>query len=161
MKKLVIFVFLIFISFGMAYAQRGTARADVVNIRFASPLPRNSEWGRALDRLAAEWQQATNNQLRVVVSHDGREGSEMRMLSSLASNSIQAGIFTSAGLTEIVPAVINLSVPFLIANEAELSAVLGEVLPILETKIHDDFVILAWSKGGWVYLFSREPILTP
>ncbi|MDR2542490.1 MAG: TRAP transporter substrate-binding protein DctP [Treponema sp.] len=162
MKKIA-FLFALFIIFslGMVYAQRGTAREDVINIRFASPLPRNSEWGRALDRLAAEWQQASNNQIQVVVSHDGREGSELRMLSSLSSNSIQVGIFTSAGISEICPAVINLSIPFLIGNEAEFDLVLREILPVLETRVKDDFIILAWSKGGWVYLFSREQILSP
>jgi len=165
MKKNVVFIafltFFLFFTSDLVFAQRGTARADVVNIRIASPLPRNSEWGRALDRLAADWQRVTDNQLRVVVSHDGREGNEMRMLSSLASDAIQVGIFTSAGITEICPAVINLSVPFLIRNEAEFDLVLREVLPILETRVKEEFVILAWSKGGWVYIFSREIILTP
>ncbi|MCL2759208.1 MAG: TRAP transporter substrate-binding protein DctP [Treponema sp.] len=162
MKKLA-FLFMVFFIFSlnMVYAQRGTARADIVNIRFASPLPRNSEWGRALDRLAAEWQRATNDQVRVFVSHDGREGSEMRMLSSLSSDSIQVGIFTSAGINEICPAVINLSIPFLIRNEAELDLVLKDTLPVLETRVKEDFVILAWSKGGWVYMFSKEQVLTP
>ena len=160
-KSAFLFVLLFLFSLGMVYAQRGTARADVVNIRFASPLPRNSEWGRALDRMAAEWQRATNDHVRVVVSHDGREGSELRMLSSLASNSIQVGIFTSAGINEICPAVINLSIPFLIGNEAEFDMVLADVLPVLETRTKDEFVILAWSKGGWVYVFSREQVLTP
>jgi len=156
-----LFALLILFSFDVVYAQRGTARADIVNIRFASPLPRNSEWGRAIDRLAADWQRATNDQVRVIVSHDGREGSELRMLSSLASDSIQVGIFTSAGINEICPAVINLSIPFLIRNEAELDLVLKDTLPVLETRVKDDFVILAWSKGGWVYVFSREQVLTP
>jgi len=162
MKKLtVIFLLLFLFSLNVVYAQRGTARADIVNIRFASPLPRNSEWGRAIDRLAADWQRVTNDQVRVIVSHDGREGSEMRMLSSLSSDSIQVGIFTSGGISEICPAVINLSIPFLIRNEAELDLVLKDTLPVLETRVKEDFVVLAWSKGGWVYVFSKEQVLTP
>jgi len=162
MKKLAfLFALLFLFSLGMVYAQRGTVRAEVVNIRFASPLPRNSEWGRAIDRLAADWQRATNDQVRVFVSHDGREGSELRMLSSLASDSIQCAIFTSAGINEICPAVINLSIPFLIGNEAELDMVLADVLPVLEARTKEDYVILAWSKGGWVYMFSREQVITP
>ena len=162
MKKFTfLLTLLVLFSFEMVHAQRGTARSDIVNIRFASPLPRNSEWGRAIDRLAADWQRVTNDQVRVIVSHDGREGSEMRMLSSLSSDSIQVGIFTSAGINEICPAVINLSIPFLIRNEAELDLVLKDTLPVLETRVKEDFVILAWSKGGWVYMFSKEQVLTP
>jgi TRAP-type C4-dicarboxylate transport system substrate-binding protein len=114
-----------------------------------------------LDRLAADWQRATNNQVRVAVSHDGREGGEAMMLSKLSSNDIQVAIFTSAGMGQISPAAMNLSVPFLIRNEAELDLVLQDVLPILNAQVRDEFVVLAWSKGGWVYLFSREMVLTP
>jgi len=163
-NKPVIFVLailLFFINFNMAFAQRGTARADVVDVRFASPLPRNSEWGRALDRLAADWQRATGNSVRVAVSHDGREGGESMMLSKLSSNDIQVAIFTSAGMSEICPAIMNLSVPFLIQTEAELNLVLQEVLPTIEAQVRPEFVVLAWSAGGWVYVFSREMILTP
>jgi len=161
-KSLVIVVLatvFFFFAFGSVFAQR--AGGGVVNVRLASPLPANSEWGRALNRLAAEWRQVTNGQVNVVVSHDGREGSEADMLRKLYGNSIQVAIFTSAGIAEICPAIMNLSVPFMIKNEAELDAVLAEVVPILNTRVRDEFVVLAWSKGGWVYLFSRENVLVP
>ncbi|MCL2440807.1 MAG: TRAP transporter substrate-binding protein DctP [Treponema sp.] len=165
MRKSVIFSIFFIILFvfilNSAFAQRGTANADTINIRFASPLPRNSEWGRALDRLAADWQRVTNNQVRVVVNHDGREGSESDMLLKLNSNSIQVALFSSAGMTEICPAIMNLSVPFMIRNEAEFDLVLENLLPAIESRVRNEYVVLAWSKGGWVYLFSKEPVFTP
>jgi len=162
-KRTILFIFLIFFVFSLCtvYAQRGSARGDVVNIRIASPLPRSSDWGRALDRLAADWEKGTQNQVRVVVSHDGREGSEARMLSSLSSNVIQAAVFTSAGVSEICPAVLNLSVPFMIKNDAELDLVLQSMIPIFNSRVKNDYVIISWSKGGWIYIFTKEKILTP
>jgi len=162
-KKAVIFVltFFFILSLGTVYAQRGSAKADVVNIRFASPLPRSSEWGRALDRMASDWERATNGQVRVIVSHDGREGDEAKMISSLYSNAIQVGVFTSAGMADICPAVMNLSIPFIIKNETELDLVLKDMLPLIDNRVKKDFVVLAWSKGGWVYVFSKERVLTP
>jgi TRAP-type C4-dicarboxylate transport system substrate-binding protein len=155
------FTFFFFFSFGMAYAQRGSARGDVVNIRIASPLPRSSDWGRALDRLASDWEKVTGNQVRAIVSHDGREGSEAKMLSSLSSDAIQVAVFTSAGVAEICPAVMNLSIPFMIKNEAEFDLVLENILPLLDSRVKNEFVIIAWSKGGWVYMFTKEKVLTP
>jgi TRAP-type C4-dicarboxylate transport system substrate-binding protein len=162
-KRIVLFALAVFFFFslGTAFAQRGSTRGDVVNIRIASPLPRSSDWGRALDRLAADWEKATGNQVRAIVSHDGREGSEAKMLSSLSSNAIQVAVFTSAGVAEICPAVMNLSVPFMIKNEAEFDLVLENMLPILDSRVKNDFVIIAWSKGGWVYMFTKEKVLTP
>jgi len=165
MRKSIVFIgfsiFFVLFALNTAFAQRGTARADVINIRLASPLPRNSDWGRSLDRLAAEWERVTDGSVRVIISHDGREGTEMMMLSSLASNSNQVAIFTSAGMAEICPAVMNLSIPFVIRNEAELDLVLADVLPLLESRVRSDFVVLAWSKSGWIYLFTKEPVHTP
>jgi len=162
-KKAILFVstFFFFFSLCAVYAQRGSSNANVVNIRFASPLPRSSDWGRALDRMAADWEKSTQNQVRVIVSHDGREGSEGKMLSSLSSDAIQVAVFTSAGVSEICPAVMNLSIPFMIKNEAELDLVLKDILPLLDNRVKKDFVVLAWSKGGWIYIFSKEKVLTP
>jgi TRAP-type C4-dicarboxylate transport system substrate-binding protein len=154
-------IFFFLFSLNAVFAQRGTARSEVINIRFASPLPRSSDWGRTLDRMAADWEKATNNGVRVVVNHDGREGNESKMLSSLSSDAIQVALFTSAGIAEICPAVMNLSVPFMIKDERELDAVLQSVLPELERRVRNEFVILAWSKGGWVYIYSKEVVLTP
>jgi TRAP-type C4-dicarboxylate transport system substrate-binding protein len=162
-KRIVLFALTIFFFFslGAAFAQRGSARGDVVNIRIASPLPRSSDWGRALDRLAADWEKATGNQVRAIVSHDGREGTEAKMLSSLSSDAIQVAVLTSAGVSEICPAVMNLSVPFMIKNDAEFDLVLQNILPILDNRVKNDFIIISWSKGGWVYMFTKEKVLTP
>ena len=164
MKKNVILLaltlFLIFPAH-MVFAQRGTSRGDTINIRFGSTLPRNSEWGKSLDRLAADWQRVTNNEVRVVVSHDGREGNESKMISSLSSNAIQAALFTTAGIMDICPDIMTLSIPFMIRNNEEFDLVKKDVLPIIESKKNRNYVIIAWSKGGWVYVFSKERIVTP
>jgi len=147
---------------GLVFAQRGGRAGDTIEIRVASPLPRNSDWGRTLDRIAGEWARVTNNTVRARVIHDGLEGGEPRMLSSLATNNIQAALFTSFGLSEIVPEVMSLSVPFNIRDDYELELVLRDVLPVLEEKTNNtNFVVLTWSKAGWVNIFSRDQILEP
>jgi TRAP-type C4-dicarboxylate transport system substrate-binding protein len=84
------------------------------------------------------------------------------MLSSLSSNNIQAALLTSFGLSEIIPEVMNLSVPFNIRNDSELDAVLAEVLPILDDRARQtNFVVVTWSRAGWVNIFSREQVLVP
>jgi len=150
-----------FFTLNTVFAQRGSARGEVVNVRVASSLPRNSDWGRALDRLAADWGKATNNQVRAIVNHDGREGTEGDMLRKLNGDAIQVALFTSAAIAEICPEVLNLSVPFMIQNNAELDKVLQDVQPILESRVKNEFVILAWSKGGWIYVFSKEKVFVP
>ena len=167
MKKCAAFgilvVFSLCISSEAVFAQRGgRSQGDRINVRLASPMPSNSDWGRTLNRIANEWRRVTNDEVRLIIQHDGLEGGEGQVLSSLRSNHIQAALFTSFGLSQFIPAVMTLSVPFLISNDAELDLVLQHILPLLEEQINrTEFVVIAWSKGGWVNVFSRDPVFTP
>jgi TRAP-type C4-dicarboxylate transport system substrate-binding protein len=163
MKKQLVFLASLLLISPALYAQRGGRSAgETVEIKLASPLPRDSSWGRTLDRLAAEWTRAANNEIRVRVLHNGTEGGEAKMLSSLSSNNIQAALFTSFGLSAICPSIMTLSVPFYIKNDAELSAVLREVQPLLEEQVsRTDYFVITWSKAGWVNVFSRDPVFVP
>jgi len=167
MKKgiafLTLVVFTLFLITNQVFSQRGGRAQEVIEVRLASPLPRNSDWGRLLDRVSGEWSRVTDNQVRLRVIHDGLEGGETKMLSSLNSDNIQAAVFTSAGLSEICPPMMTLSTPFLIKDNAELDIVLKDVLPTLEDQINkaNKFVVITWSKGGWVYVFSKDTVVTP
>jgi len=165
MKKSITLFTLVFFTFFLTtnevFSQRGGRAQEVIEVRLASPLPRNSDWGRMLDRLAGEWGRVTNNQVRLRVIHDGVEGTETKMLSSLNSDNVQAAVLTSVGLSEICPSVMTLSVPFLIKNDTELDTVLKDTLPVLENNVNKNFVIISWSKGGWVYVFSKDSVITP
>jgi TRAP-type C4-dicarboxylate transport system substrate-binding protein len=144
------------------FAQRGSSQGETVDIRLASPLPRYSDWGRTLDRLAAEWMKVTNNTVRVIVNHGGQEGSDAKMFSSLNANNIQGALFTSFGLADICPAAMTLSAPFLLRNDNEFDLALREAQPILDAQINKtNFVVIAWSKGGWINIFSKDPVFVP
>jgi len=160
MKKNIMFLALGIFSF--LCANEIFAQTRPVQVRLASFMPQNSDWGRCLDRMSAEWASATNNRVMLRVIHNGVEGGEQKMLSSMSTNNIQAALFTSFGLLYMCPSVMTLSAPFLIRNETELDMVLKDAKPLLDAQVNKtNFVVLAWSKGGWVNIFSKEPIVTP
>ncbi|MDR3147140.1 MAG: TRAP transporter substrate-binding protein DctP [Treponema sp.] len=132
-----------------------------VEIRLASPLPRNSDWGVILDRIAAEWHEVTNGEVVLNISHQ-RPGSEDQFLQWLRQNRFQAAVFTSQAFYSIASEIMTLSAPFLIRNNEEFDAVLQEVRPLLDAKIEErGFKALAWVKGGWVMIFSRSLVRSP
>jgi TRAP-type C4-dicarboxylate transport system substrate-binding protein len=125
-------------------------------------VPESTPWGIALNRMAAEWAQATNGEVTLQVYHNGTAGNEPDVLRKLRINQIQAGVFSTIGLNAITPEIITLSVPFLIRNDGELEAVLNSLKSELETKIDEKgFFTLAWARAGWVKIFSRTPVFTP
>ena len=144
------------------FAQRGGRAAETLEVKLASPLPKESPWGRTLDRIAGEWNRITNGQVRLSIRHGGIEGNEEKMLLSMAGDTIQAGVFTSFGLSSINPAVMTMSAPFLIRSEKELSAVMNEVEKDLEAKLNNgNYFLIAWSQSGFVNIFSKDPVFTP
>jgi len=145
------------------FAQRGGSRGgETIEVKLASPLPKESPWGRTLDKIAAEWSRITNGQVRLNVRHGGIEGNEKKMQLSLASDIIQGAIFTSFGLSAIDPGIMTLSAPFLIRTENELNVVMQEMQRELDQRFNrGNYFILAWSKSGFVNIFSRDPVYTP
>jgi len=144
------------------FAQRGSSQTGSVEVKLASPLPRESPWGRTLDKIASEWNKITSGQVRVTVRHNGIEGGEEKMLLSIAGDTIQAGVLTSFGLSSINSAVMTISAPFLIRTDAELNAVMKEVEKDLEAKMNNsNYFLVAWSKSGFVNVFSKDPVYTP
>jgi TRAP-type C4-dicarboxylate transport system substrate-binding protein len=114
--------------------------------------------------MAREWGAATNGEVELVIYHNGIAGSEGDVLRKLKGNQVQAAILSSFGLNSITPnhAIMTLSCPFLIRDNAELDLVLKELKPELETRINrEGFFTLAWSKAGWVKFFSKAPVFVP
>jgi TRAP-type C4-dicarboxylate transport system substrate-binding protein len=115
-----------------------------------------------LDRLAVEWNNITNGQVRLNIRHGGIEGDESTVHLSLASNIIQAAVFSPFGLSVIDPIILTLTAPFLIRNEEELAVVMREIERDLEARYNNnEYFVLAWSQSGFVNFFSREPVFTP
>ena len=133
-----------------------------VTIRLASLVPENTAWGAAINKMAAEWSRITNGEVEVIVFHNGTAGGEAEVLRKLKINQIQAAVFTSMGVSAIMPEVMSISYPFLIRNDDELAAVMQKIKPQLDVKIQQNgYVTLAWACAGWIKIFSKTPVFTP
>lgn len=133
-----------------------------VTIKLASLVPENTPWGEALNRMAAEWSQATRGEVEMIIYHNGVAGDESAALRKLRGNQIQAALLTSAGLNSIAPEIMALSYPLLIRDNNELEEVLTRLRPELDRKIQEkNYVTLAWARAGWIKIFSKAPVWTP
>jgi TRAP-type C4-dicarboxylate transport system substrate-binding protein len=136
--------------------------AEKIIIKMASIAPENSPWGSAVSKLAEDWSKISGGLIEIKVYHNGIAGGESDVIRKMRFNQIQAGVFTSFGLTEIVPEVLSLSIPALIKNEGELDYVLSKIKPELEKKMNQKkFKMIAWSRVGWIRFFSKKPVVFP
>jgi TRAP-type C4-dicarboxylate transport system substrate-binding protein len=147
--------------FGLSPAALFGQRQRGLTVTLASSLPRNSPWGRTLDRIAYEWGQVTNGEVTLRILHQ-YPGTEAEYLMKLRQDKIQAAILTSIAFTAVAPEIMALSIPFLIRNNDELDMVLEQVRPELNARIEQEgYIALAWVKAGWIKIFSRSPVFTP
>jgi len=163
MKRKIAFYFVVAALFFAVLPVYGQKRqTGQVVIKLASMVPENTEWGRMINKLSAEWSKTTNGEVQLQVFANGTQGSEEEVLRKLNMNTIQAAILTSFGLNKIAPEILTLSCPFFIRNDAELNEVLRNVKGDFEARINSkNYFALALVKGGWVKFFSRNPVYVP
>jgi TRAP-type C4-dicarboxylate transport system substrate-binding protein len=156
MKKIVLALILtLAFSVGL-FAQRK------ITIKMASPVPENTPWGQCLNQIAAEWRRITGGEVEIVIYHNGVAGNEEAVVRNLRVNQIQAAVLSTFGMYELSPEIMTLSCPFLIRDDKELDLVLAGLKGELEEKINaKGFFTLAWSRVGWVKIFSRSPVFVP
>ena len=136
-------------------------RAPRINL--GTLAPRGSIYHQSLRAMAESWRQAPGGGVRLVIYPDGTQGSEADMVRLMRVGSLQAGLLTAVGLSEIEPGVGGLqNIPMLFRSLEEFEAVNERIRPALEKRLSEKgFVVLFWVDAGWVRYFSKEPIVTP
>lgn len=146
--------------FGVALTMASPVGA--ITIKVASVAPEGTPWGAALNKMAEDWSKISGGEVSLKIFHNGIAGSEADMLRKIKIGQLQGGVFTSFGLNAITPEILTMSAPMLVTTNEELDLVLDKNRGTFETKMKErGFVVLAWSKAGWVKFFSKKPVFVP
>jgi TRAP-type C4-dicarboxylate transport system substrate-binding protein len=138
----------------------GTASAFTMKI--ASAAPESSPWGRALNRIAAQWREISDGQVQLQIFHNGIAGEQNDIIRKMRIGQIQGALFTSDALALLSDEIFALSAPVLIRSDEELDYVFERLRPDIEESIEGtQFEVIGWSKAGWVNFFANEPVRRP
>ena len=136
--------------------------APALTIKLGSLAPSGSPWELGLKRIAAEWERLSGGSITVRIYPGGVAGDEPDMVRKIRIGTLNAALITVSGLQGIFKGVKTLSYPLLLRNDDELSYVLDKMKPYFDTELSKrGFKPVAWGPGGWVYFFSRHPVVTP
>jgi TRAP-type C4-dicarboxylate transport system substrate-binding protein len=139
-----------------------TAAVTAQTIKLGSLAPEGSPWDKALRRIAADWNAASNGRLRVKVFAGGIAGDEPSMIRKIRINQLQAAAITGVSLGSIVDDFYAVQLPFVIRTSEEMEYVMGELQPTLNRMMEEKgFTLIAWFLAGWAHLFSKTPVATP
>ncbi len=138
------------------------AAAPAITIKLGSLAPTGSPFDLAIRRLAAEWQTVSGGTVVLKTYSGGIAGDEPDMVRKMRIGQLGAAAITVSGLNGIFHGVKALSYPLFINNDDELAYVLKKMRPYMEQEFEKQgFKVMMWSPGGWVYFFSRYPIVGP
>jgi len=135
--------------------------AQTVAIKLATIVPDDSIWGKAIKKMGADWQQATDGRVSLVVFAGGSQGDEPTVLRKMRLNALQGASLTVVGLSTIDWSFNVFNIPFFFQSYDELNDVVEKLTPLLKQRAETKgFVLLHWGHGGWLQVFSKNPVQT-
>src|SRR5260221_6497951 len=134
------------------------AQAPMV-IRTATLVPDGSSWYLILKESAEKWKAVSGGRVTVRLFPGGVAGDDPDIVRKMRLGTLNAGVLTSVGVSEIDKSVYALGVPMMYASYEEVYHVLEKMRPGLEARLETKgFVVLNWADGGWVRFFSQKPV---
>ena len=134
---------------------------SAITIKLGSPFPEGSAWDTTLKRMAAEWREITDGQVRMRIYPGGVAGDDSDMIRKMRFGQLDAAVLTTFGLKSIVPNTFVMTLPGILQSEDELDYILSEFAPRFdEDFVREGFRVLTWSKSGWAYFYSKNPSIT-
>ena len=128
-------------------------------IKMASLVPDGSVWGKILQDMGAEWQEATDGEVTLRLYSGGVAGTEADMVRKMRIGQLHAAALSVAGLSNIDKGFEIFEIPMFFDSYGELIHVLEKTRPTLEKRLADKgYVLLNWGLVGWVHIFSKEPV---
>lgn len=135
---------------------------SAVTIKLGSLAPENSPWDLSLRKVASEWKNISGGRVRLRVYPGGIAGGEADMIRKIRIGQLDAAALTATGLSRISSEVLAITLPLMYRNEKELFYVLEKMKPQFEKQLEKKkFKALLWDRAGWIYFFSKKPIISP
>jgi TRAP-type C4-dicarboxylate transport system substrate-binding protein len=135
------------------------ARAAPAVIKTAVVTPEGSTWVKVLRQMAAEVKDQTQGAVDISIYAGGVSGDEADVLRKMQVNRIHAAGLSGVGLGIILPEVRVLEAPLLFKNDSEIDAVRAQIFDYFAAAfLKKGYVLLGFTEGGWVYLFSQQDL---
>jgi TRAP-type C4-dicarboxylate transport system substrate-binding protein len=142
-------------------AMPALAQAPMV-IRTATLVPDGSSWYLILKEVAEKWKTASGGRVTIRLFPGGVAGDDPDVVRKMRLGTLNAGVLTSVGVSEIDKSVYALGVPLMYDSYEELYYVHEKMRPGLEASLEaKGFVVLNWADGGWVRFFTQKPVAVP
>lgn len=149
----------LFLALALGFAPAQAAQT----IKLGTLVPVGTSYHKILQRMGETWKKESAGAVDLRIFAGGKAGGESEMVGLMMQNNLQAAMVTAVGLAEIEPASAAVQyIPMEFRTLDEVDFVMKRLRPMLDERLaKKGFVVLFWSEGGWVQLFSKSPVKTP
>jgi len=142
-------------------ATAGPAQAEKFIVKTATIAPEGSVWLKVMRKMGKELKKATDGNVKIKFFAGGVLGDDKVVLEKMRFGQVHAAGLIGVGLGELVPEVRLLELPFQFTSYKQTDCVLNAVDQEFKDKFEKKgFVHLGWVDQGFVYVFSKQKILS-
>jgi len=128
-------------------------------IKFATVAPEGTIWMTYMRHLDKTLRQKSHGEIGFKLYPGGILGDELDVLRKIWNKQVHAAAFSGEGISQILPMVRVLDLPFLFRNDQEVARVHEALYSYFSEHFREKgFEFLAWTEVGNVHLFSQKPI---
>ena len=128
-------------------------------LKIATLAPEGSGWTEALHRIDRRIRVATADSVQLKIYAGGIQGDERVVLRKMRIGQLHGGGFAGPSMSQILPDILALQLPFLFGDYQEVDYVLDNTKADFSNRYKQKgFVFLGWADIGFVHLLSQVPI---
>lgn len=132
---------------------------EIYTLKFATLVPADTAWMKAVDAWAHQVTQKSNGQLVFKMYPGGVMGDEPDVLRKLRSQQLQGAFFTGYGVGRIFSPARVLEMPFFFKDTDESDYVRKQLMPEIEKGFRNNgYELIGWPEVGFIHFFSKQPV---
>ena len=130
-------------------------------LKIATLAPEGSSWAKVLRTIDADVRQETDGNVGFKIYPGGVQGDEKVVLRKMRIGQLHGGNFGGQGVSQTLPDVLALQMPFLFYDYAEVDYVLEKMDAFYRQGYEErGYVFLGWADIGFVHILSQQPVAT-
>lgn len=139
------------------------AQGAPLTIKLGTLVPVGTSYHKILMRMGEAWKKDSGGTVELRIFAGGKAGGESEMVGLSMQNNLQAAMLTAVGLSEIEPAAAAVQfVPMGFRSFEEVEFAMRRLRPMLDERLaKKGFVVLFWTDGGWIHIFSKSAVKSP
>ena len=155
MKKIIFYILLFLMVLEFASARKTI-------IKMATLAPEGTPWHALIAKMGERWKEETNGNVRLRIYPGGIVGDERDMIRKMRIGQIHGAAISAEGLSEVNPQYTYCFIPLFFQGYKDIDFIRNQIKDDLVSGAEENGVkVLTMVDVGWVYWFTKDPVITP